>query len=568
MAVDVAPNADAIEEVVDEVPLRYSARAGLLNEVSRQTYDVLYKALREAVLNGSDAGASTVHVDLSRIASDGSITVRDDGHGMTLEKFASDFMGIGGSAKFESDDQFGRIGIGSLALLQYASTAVVETKVRGSAVYTRATLKHVRDLTAEQRATGLDELDAGEAVLLPYSGSPDDQFTSICLRGVSDEITDLGANPARCYALIEQMRRVLPLPWADPRIKDALRESAPEVAAAIQSQVADWQSNVTVDTPWERDISLTWRAFGDDPGEAETWSGQISPFMKKIRVPGVEPQREICVAGYLLNQARPSTSWMGLTARVQNVAVEENTFFDVTADPGFRKYISGEVWIFGEIDRQRLINIDRASFNRESPDYKAAQRYLATEIVEFKSASVQRPQRKKASVRSLLDQRRKLIEGIAEVADLATLRHAADCLPSSEPGRRLPEPYRTLTDDLEEIGVNAGLAKDASDISYRLSIEENGSGVAVEISRQIAHPCIVIGSKSYDLIFSRGTPEGPPIVIRNRPRRIIVNLDHETHAGPDQPARVRIGMALELSYLMAADEGSSAMYERLLGLLA
>ena len=46
----------------------------------------------------------------------------------------------------------------------------------------------------------------------------------------------------------------------------------------------------------------------------------------------------------------------------------------MTADPGFRKYIRGEVWLLGEVDRERLINIDRSSFNRECVDYKAVQR--------------------------------------------------------------------------------------------------------------------------------------------------------------------------------------------------
>ena len=44
------------------VELRYTARVGLLPELSRQTYDSLYKALREAILNAVDAGATVLIV--------------------------------------------------------------------------------------------------------------------------------------------------------------------------------------------------------------------------------------------------------------------------------------------------------------------------------------------------------------------------------------------------------------------------------------------------------------------------------------------------------------------------
>src|SRR5207245_2468231 len=115
-------------------------------------------------------------------------------------------------------------------------------------------------------------------------------------------------------------------------------------------------------------------------------------------------RRQIVAAGFLLNQKRANPSWSGLTARVQNVAVEEHTFFDVTSDPGFRKYITGELWLLGDVDRERLINIDRSSFNRECSDYRAVQRFMSRAIVEFKSASVQRPQRQKVSVRRALEE--------------------------------------------------------------------------------------------------------------------------------------------------------------------
>src|SRR6266566_1164052 len=97
------------------VPLRYVARAGLLPELTRQTYDSLYKALREAVLNSVDAGATSITVDLQAVETDRVLEISDNGTGMSLSDLRQSFMSLGGSAKFDSPDKFGRIGIGSLA---------------------------------------------------------------------------------------------------------------------------------------------------------------------------------------------------------------------------------------------------------------------------------------------------------------------------------------------------------------------------------------------------------------------------------------------------------------------
>ena len=49
-----------------------------------------------------------------------------------MRDFCEQFMSLGGSSKFGDVRRFGRIGIGSLALPQYAEAAVIETKRAGS----------------------------------------------------------------------------------------------------------------------------------------------------------------------------------------------------------------------------------------------------------------------------------------------------------------------------------------------------------------------------------------------------------------------------------------------------
>src|SRR5258705_7628714 len=96
-------------EEVSSVELRYVARAGLLPELTRQTYDSLYKALREVILNSVDAGASRVIIDLSAVETERALEITDDGTGMTLGELQQSFMSLGGSQKFGKADKFGRI---------------------------------------------------------------------------------------------------------------------------------------------------------------------------------------------------------------------------------------------------------------------------------------------------------------------------------------------------------------------------------------------------------------------------------------------------------------------------
>ena len=149
----VAPD----EALGGTVALRYVARAGLLPELSRQTYDSFPKALREAVLNALDAEATRVDIDFSRVESDRAArTSIDDGVGMSMRDFCEQFMSLGGSSKFGDGSRFGRIGIGSLALLQYAEAATIETKRAGSRSGTRARIQHPWILGRERAARPLE----------------------------------------------------------------------------------------------------------------------------------------------------------------------------------------------------------------------------------------------------------------------------------------------------------------------------------------------------------------------------------------------------------------------------
>jgi hypothetical protein len=549
------------------IALQYVARAGLLPELSRQTYDSFPKAMREAVLNSLDAEASRVDIDFSEVESSRQVVVSDDGVGMSLMDFCEQFMSLGGSSKFGDRSRFGRIGIGSLALLQYAEAATIETKTAGSSTMTRARIKHPWTLDREHRRTRLGEMAAGSAEELVHAGPSEDHFTRITLENVNPDVWEIGQDPTSFYRLVQNLRRILPLRWSEGRLTEALAAVSPELVEILREHIEQWSRPVYVHSGWERDVELHRRGFGEDGAGVEDWNGPPVPIIKKLRVPGDGRRREIMIAGFLLSQKRAQADWTGLTARVQNVAVEEHSFFDVTADPGFRKYISGEVWLLGEVDRERLINIDRSSFNRECVDYKAVQRVMERAIVEFKSRSVQRPQRQKVAVRRELEDHIRSLKAIEKVANRAIETAADGALPSSEPRRALKDTHgirEWLAETETDVVVDERYSE--FDLRYGLDMSSDGMRVRATLGVGLLEPTVQVGEHRYRIEYATGGPADPPVIIRNRPRRIIFNTGHPAHTSGDRARKYSVSLALELAYLRDSDN-AAAVYEQMVGFL-
>lgn len=535
--------------------LRYSARAGLLPELSRQTYDTLHKALREVTLNALDAGAELVTLDFSSIGSEGTLLVTDDGSGMTADDVQSSFLALGGSAKFGDDTKFGRIGIGSLALLHYGKSAVVETKVAGTDSITRVELRHPWSLSGPERSQRLDDLVAGDLTSVRYVGPRRDHFTRITLCGVSDDVVVECVDIARFYALVDKLRKALPLAWSDGSLRKALGAANPAVWADLEQHIAAYSGVVEVRSAWGSLTALDRRVYGEEA--AEQWEGEPALIYK--RLPVADTGREIVVGGYMLSQSHTSPAWAGLTARVQNVAVEERTFFEVESDPGFRKYLTGEVFIYGEIDRARLINIDRASFNRESPDYQVAQRYLAEQIVRFKAGRIQQPRRAKAVLK-------RRAQGVAAL--LVAVRSACEAagIPNDPAFQNLSSGTRTRKlrivafDEAVSASVEtcADLARDACDVRISPATGET----LVKIGSWLEQPVVELAGSSYRVrLVEAGRIQ--PVIVRARPREILINLEHPALRSR-APEAVQIATILELGYLTIDRSSAEDLYDRVL----
>ena len=286
---------------------------------------------------------------------------------------------------------------------------------------------------------------------------------------------------------------------------------------------------------------------------------------------GAGSARSVTVAGFFLSQKRAFTAWSGLTARVQNVAVEERTFFEVTSDPGFRKYVTGEVFLLGDIDRERLINIDRASFNRECVDYRVIQRFLGAEIVTFKASSVQRPQRRKVAVRRAIEEYRRDLDRIRQVlaqVEIDEMPRKRRGLPSSVNGRISRKATVTLEDDLLALDADLCHVDGGSDDGYRIEIRADEEQIQIALGHQLTEPTVVVRQARYSLRFVDGAATDPPVLIKNRPREIVFNRRHPANGTARRGRNWHLSLALEIAYLLAEDRGAVEFYDRMLALVA
>jgi hypothetical protein len=553
---------------VGAVALRYVARAGLIQELSAQTYDAFWKAIREAVLNSIDAGASRVDIFLAGASGADEVVVADNGSGMDLRAFSEHFLSVGGSARFGDAHKFGRIGIGSLALLQYGRTIAIETKVAGSRSLCVAELRHSDWVKDSSRRDLLGDIPAGTAREIDYDGDAEDHFTRIRLQQPTSVALEAGSDPTAHVELTERLRRVLPLPWPTNRMTTSLEQVDPELTLELAKHAEARSAEIVLHSAWDDGVGLVRRQFGERAGIGEDWTGPLFPIRKQIRIDseGNGQSRLITVAGYLLNQTHASAAWSGVAARVQNVAVEEHTFFDVVADPGFRKYITGEIYILGDdVDRERLINIDRASFNRESADYLAVQRYVADVLQRFKVRHVQQPQRLKVSARKVVQEHASRLAALERVIALAgSLRTVTSSgLPSSGKSfarfrRRSPETSLTT------IGCRV---EEEADLKDPL-IEVDDLGVVLcRVPSSWSHPAVHVHGRRYRVVYGEAEEVDLPVIIRNRPREIAFNLNHEAHRGKPAEALART-FALEIAYLDTSGAHPEELFERVLAFLA
>ncbi|MGD6940971.1 ATP-binding protein [Cytobacillus gottheilii] len=84
-------------------------------------------AIAEQIKNASDAGASSINVDFSRLYTERIIVISDNGHGMTHSEINENWFFVGTENKNQDFQQLGGKGIGRFSLFRLADIIEIET---------------------------------------------------------------------------------------------------------------------------------------------------------------------------------------------------------------------------------------------------------------------------------------------------------------------------------------------------------------------------------------------------------------------------------------------------------
>src|SRR2546430_818018 len=132
----------------------------LLKHISLQTYETLDKQIREMITNSLDAGATQVRIvyDARRVPT---LSIWDNGDGMTREEFMTKYLTIGMSEKYGDPTKIGRIGIGRFAMVGLCKKVEVRTRRRGTDKVYWAVLDFTRIFDEFHKHTDITSIDLG-----------------------------------------------------------------------------------------------------------------------------------------------------------------------------------------------------------------------------------------------------------------------------------------------------------------------------------------------------------------------------------------------------------------------
>lgn len=299
-------------------------------------YSHLPNAVAELIANSYDADATRVSVVLSE--DDGSISIVDDGHGMSLDEIQENYLKIGRNRREATASDTsesgrrktaGRKGLGKLSVFGIGNTITLESKRAGAEEYARVTLvwQNIKD------ATGSDYRPKLEIM----SESKDSHFTRIRI----DDLSRVTAVKPRLLA--EQLSRLFNYTDAD-----------------FLLDVRKGNDRITVNRELRYDSIAT---------QAE-WQVPTDFRAANAGVP---------VSGKIIAASKPLPAHLrGVTLYVRGRMANEPEFFGVPDTSQAYAYLTGYVDA-DDLDADAdVISTDRRSVAWDSETASVTQKYLAS----------------------------------------------------------------------------------------------------------------------------------------------------------------------------------------------
>ncbi len=382
-----------------------------LAHLSRGLYRSPASALRELVSNAWDANATRVEIS-TNYPNFFQITIEDNGDGFTKSDFQRLMSGgIGNSQKRPQNRKLiknrpiiGRLGIGMLGIAQICGAFTVTSKTSSGEGF-RARV-HLYDLLKEkldrddkdvvkqaydEQHEELKEVDVGEYDF--------EKFDSSTLRRGTRIIVD-DVHPTFVHSFQESIThdsfKVPPLDWA----------KAIRIVSSVHSlqQLGHywrllWELAVASPIPYISKSAVPGGLISDEQKLLESYSFRLLVDGIELRKPiwlrdkklhystwkvGPHTQRiygkDLSFHGYIVVQEglqlKPD-EFRGILIRIKNVAIGyyDPSLLDYRFNEGPRsRWVTGEIFVTGGLED--ALNVDRDSFNRFHPHFRALQKFI------------------------------------------------------------------------------------------------------------------------------------------------------------------------------------------------
>lgn len=393
----------------------------IIADVSTGIYRTAAAALKELVTNAYDADATHVQISTG-VPHFESLVVRDDGTGMTIERFLEIMKHIGGSWKRLGTENalsekykrplIGRIGIGLLAVAQLGQRFYVSSKVAGSTTRFLAEVDleafHKNDAAMRTMVTDDEKVEIGQIRYI--DGVEDHKAAHYTV------ITVPSPKKGLVTEMNSQIRKALDSPATFTLEHRA--QSFTDLVAAVQS---NRRADVALDgyhlLLWELGLLSPVRYLDGGPfdnsarqiedvgklsiAEPDNFSVSVDsmdirrpirfPNPKALNYPGPDPvlyplklQRKVAgrplrVEGYIYAQ-KPHL-WpgelQGVQIRLRGVGIGgyDRTWMGYPFDEGLKFHqLTGELHVIDGLES--ALNIDRASFRETDPHYLTIRAWL------------------------------------------------------------------------------------------------------------------------------------------------------------------------------------------------
>lgn len=382
-----------------------------LAHLSRGLYRSPASALRELVSNAWDANATTVRID-TNYPNFQQLSVEDNGDGFTKDDFIRLMEGgIGNSAKRPENEPLkfgrstiGRLGIGMLGIAQICGAFTITSRPRKGGVGFRAHI-HLYDLLK-------DKMDAKDAEV--YVKDDDDDLPREIDVG-EYEFDEEFSNENAQYGTVLISQEVHPTfsrsftksltfeKYEQPSLEWA---KALEVVKTVQSlqELGDywrllWELSASCPIPYINANALPEKLIADE-------QRRLINYNFKVIVDGIQLFKPVNLrdnpAGYTIRKIGPTTlktygkiitfhgyilvqegmqikqdELRGIMIRIKNIAIGyyDYSLLDYRINEGPRsRWVTGEIYI--DEGLEDALNIDRDSFNRFHPEFRAVQEHI------------------------------------------------------------------------------------------------------------------------------------------------------------------------------------------------